>query len=151
MRSTKDFIEIIKTVGVAKRYQMVSFDLKALFTNVFLEQTVDLVLKRIYENTEISASITRNELSEILLLSTKTVHFTFRDIVWLQTDGTTRGSPLGLVLTRTFMVYLERSVVRLFAAELSFQKRYMDDTITFLNIVTVDHILSMLNNFHPNI
>ena len=151
MRSTEDFIEIIKTVGVAKRYQMVSFDLKALFTNVSLEQTVDLVLKRIYENTEISASITRNELSEILLLSTKTVHFTFRDIVWLQTDGTARGSPLGLVLTRTFMVYLERSVVRLFAAELSFQKRYMDDTITFLNIVTVDHILSTLNNFHPNI
>ena len=27
----------------------------------------------------------------------------------------------------------------------------MDDTITFVKIGTVDHIFSMLNNFHPNI
>ena len=27
----------------------------------------------------------------------------------------------------------------------------MDDTITFVKIGTVDHILSMLNNFDPNI
>ena len=38
---------------------MVSFHVKALFTNVPLEYTIDLVLKRIYENNEISTSITR--------------------------------------------------------------------------------------------
>ena len=27
----------------------------------------------------------------------------------------------------------------------------MDDTITFVKTGTVDHIFSMLNNFHPNI
>ena len=39
---------------------MVSFNVKALFTNVPSEYTIDLVLKRIYENHEISTSITRN-------------------------------------------------------------------------------------------
>ena len=56
---------------------MVSFDLKALFTNIPLEYTIDLVLKRIYENYEIFTSITRNEMREILLLCTKKVHFPF--------------------------------------------------------------------------
>ena len=67
MKSTKDFIEKLRTVKVPKGYQMVSFDVKALFTNVPLEYTIDLVLKRIYENHEVSTSITRNEMGEILL------------------------------------------------------------------------------------
>ena len=53
VKSTKDFIEKLRTVKVPKEYQMVSFDVKALFTNVPLEYTIDLILKRIYENHEI--------------------------------------------------------------------------------------------------
>ena len=61
------------------------------------------------------------------------------------------GSPLGPVLAGMFMVNLERSLVPLLTAERSFWKRYLDDTITFVKTGTVDHILSVLNNFHPNI
>ena len=77
MKNTKVFTEKLRTVNVPKGYQMVSFDLKALFTNIPLEYTIDLVLKRIYENYEIFTSITRNEMREILLLCTKKVHFPF--------------------------------------------------------------------------
>ena len=66
MKSTKVFIEKLRTVKVPKRYQMVSFDVKALLTNVPSEYTIDLVLKRIYENHGILTSITRNEIREIL-------------------------------------------------------------------------------------
>ena len=34
-------------------------------------------------------------MREILVLCTKSVHFTFRDVVYLQTDGVAIGSPLG--------------------------------------------------------
>ena len=61
VKNTKYFIEKLRTAEVPKGYQMVSFDVKALFTNVPLEYTIDLVLKRIFENHEISTSITRNE------------------------------------------------------------------------------------------
>ena len=90
-------------------------------------------------------------MREILLLCTKNVHFTSGDLVYLQTDGVAMGSPLGPVLAGILMVDLERSVVPLVTAELSFWRRYVDDTITFVKIGTVDHILSMLNNFDPNI
>ena len=120
VKSTKDLIEKLKTVKVPKGNQMVSFDAKALFTNVPLECTIDLVLKRIYENHEISTSITRNEMREILLLCTKNVHFTFRDVDYLQTDGVAMGSSLGPVLAGILMVDLERSLVPLITAELSF-------------------------------
>ena len=61
------------------------------------------------------------------------------------------GSPLGPVLAGIFMVDLERSLVPLLTAKLSFWKQYVDDTITFVKAGTVDHILSVLSNFHPNI
>ena len=110
VKSTKDFIEKLKTVKVPKGYQMVSFDVKALFTNVPLKYAIDLVLKRIYENHQISRSIIRNEMREILLLCTKNVQFTFIDVVYIQTAGVAIGSPLGPVLAGIFVVNLERSL-----------------------------------------
>ena len=38
MKSTKDFVEL-RTVKVPNTYEMVSFDVKALFTKVTLEYT----------------------------------------------------------------------------------------------------------------
>ena len=49
------------------------------------------------------------------------------------------------------MVDSERFFVPLLTAKLRFCKRYLDDTITFVKIGTVHHILSTLNNVHPNI
>ena len=66
MKTTKVFTEKLKTAKVPKGYQIVSFDVKALFTTVPSEYTIDLVLKQIYENHGILTSITRNEIREIL-------------------------------------------------------------------------------------
>ena len=104
---------------------MASFDVKVLFTNVPLEYTIDLVLKRICENHEISTSITRNEMREMLLLCTKNEHSAFKDVLYLQTDGVAVGSPLGPVLAGIFMVDLERSLVLLLPPELGFWKRHV--------------------------
>ena len=49
---------------------MVSFDVKSLFTNVPLDRTIQLVLKRIYEKHEISTNITKQERKEMLILCT---------------------------------------------------------------------------------
>ena len=55
--STKDFIENVKNLKVSDGHQLISFDVKSLFTNVPLEKTIDIILKRIYENKEINTSI----------------------------------------------------------------------------------------------
>ena len=85
----------------------------------------------------------------IPLLCTKNVHFTYRDVVYLQTDRVAMDSLLEPVMAGKFTVDLERSLIPLLTAEL--KKRYVDGIITFVKIGTVHHILSMLNNFHPNI
>ena len=62
--STKDFIKKIKNVKVSNGHQLISFDVKSLFTNVPLQKTIDIILKCIYENKEINTLI--NTLIKIL-------------------------------------------------------------------------------------
>ena len=50
-------------------------------------------------------------MKKLLLLYTKNVHFTFKNKIYQQKDGVAMGSPLGPVLARIFMVYLEKTLV----------------------------------------
>ena len=49
------------------------------------------------------------------------------------------------------MVQLERSLAPVLKGQLSFGKRYVDDTITFIKTGSGEYVLSILNSFHPNI
>ena len=149
--STKDFIEKIKNVKVPDGHQLISFDVKSLFTNVPLQKTIDIILKRIYENEEINTSISKKDMKDMLILCTKNVHFSMNGDIYLQIDGVAMGSPLGPVLAGIFMVELERALVPKLSNYIKFWKRFVDDTITFANIEAIDHILTVLSSFDPNI
>ena len=43
----------------------------SLFTNVPLEETIEIILKRIYINKEITTDITKQEMKELLILCKK--------------------------------------------------------------------------------
>ena len=90
-------------------YKMVSFDVVSLFTNVPLDTTIEIILKRICDNSEINTSITKKEMNELILLCTKGVHFIFDGKTYVQTNGVAIGSPLGPVLSGIFMVELENN------------------------------------------
>ena len=55
---------------------MVSFDVASLFTNVPSEEAIEIILKRIYINKEIT-NIPKQEMKELLIFCTKNVQFTF--------------------------------------------------------------------------
>ena len=74
---------------------MVSFDVISLFTNVPIDATVDIILKRIYERKEINISFTKQELKELILLWTKGVHFTLCSESYIQTDAVAMCFPWG--------------------------------------------------------
>ena len=77
VKNTKEFTEELKQQKLLKEHTMVSFDVKSLFAIVPLDPAIDIILKRIYEKNEIVTSITKNEMKEVLILGTKSVHFTF--------------------------------------------------------------------------
>ena len=83
VRSTKNFIQNIKREIIPTGYKMVFFNLKWLFTNVPLERTINIILKRIYDDNELRITIPRNEMKELLLLWTEKVYFTFNGNIYI--------------------------------------------------------------------
>ena len=64
LKTTKDFMNKIKTEKIPTCYQMISFDVKSPFTNVPLDRTIDIILKRIFDNQEIQTTLTKKELKD---------------------------------------------------------------------------------------
>ena len=56
---------------------MVSFDTVSLFTNVPFDTIIEIILKLIYDDNEITTSITKMDMKELILLCAKRLHSTF--------------------------------------------------------------------------
>ena len=136
---------------VPENYILVSFDVTSLFTNVPLEQTIKIILKRIYEIKEITTDIKKDDMKKLLYLCTKEVHFSFNGKIYIQNDGVVMGSPLGPVLANIFMVELEKTVIPTLKNYLYCWKRYVDDTFTIIDRNQVHTVKDNINNFHPEI
>ena len=69
----------------------------------------------------------------------------------MQVDGVAMGSPLGPVLADLFMIELEKAVLPELTECIKYWKGYVDDTISFVKLGAIDHIITKLNSFHKNI
>ena len=132
-------------------YKMVPFDVKSLFTNVPLEKTIEITLKKIYKRQEINTSISKKEMKQLLTLCTKNVHFTYDNKVYQQNDGVAIGSPLGPVLSGIFMIELENRLVLILNESTTLWRRFVDDAVTFVKNDSIAYVLDQLNSFHEQI
>ena len=148
---TKDFIAYTKKLKVGKNHEMVSFDVSNLFTNVPLDFTINLILKKVYDKKVIKTKLKREELKQLLEICTKEMHFTFDGKIYRQSDGVCMGSPLGPVLANVFMVDLEETIVPQLQTLMPTWRRYVDDTLTLVKKGKRNEVIATLNNFHPNI
>ena len=74
VQNTKHFVNFIKPQKISSNHQLISFNVVSLFTNVPINAIIDIIIRRIYEFKEIDTRITKNEMTELILLCTKNVH-----------------------------------------------------------------------------
>ena len=151
VKNSEDFINTFKNEIQPPNYKLISFDVVSLFTSVPLDFTIDLILKRIYVYKEITTEILKNDMKTLLYSCTKHVHFTYNQEIYSQRDGVIMGSPIGPVMANIFMVGLENNVLPPLSSHMTKWKRYVDDTICYINVDSVDYVLGTLNNYHKNI
>ncbi|XP_066936747.1 uncharacterized protein [Clytia hemisphaerica] len=125
--------------------EMVSFDVVGLFTNVPLDHTIRNIITRIYDKGEIKTDIPREDMTLLLEMCTKNVHFTFNNQTYQQIDGVAMGSPLGPVIAGIFMVELETNIVPKMSDSVKIWKRYVDDTFCVIKKGKDNIILRELN------
>ena len=117
---------------------MSSLDVDSLFTNIPLDETIDICVNQLFENTDTVEGFTKSELKQLLSLATKESYFIFNGLLYKQIDGVAMGSPLGPSLANAFLSYHEKIWLNNCPQGLKsvFYRRYIDIFILFKANVT---------------
>ena len=102
---TFSFVSQIKNANLSKRF-LVSYDVTGLFTNISLQETIDIAINLIFNHNP-NLNITRKKLKKLFLFTTSLIHFIFNSKFYNQIDGVAMGSPLAPVLANIFMGFHE--------------------------------------------
>ena len=153
LNSTQQFIERIHKFPIQSGRYLVSFDVTSLFTNVPLQETIDIVADYIFndENPTIP-DMEKDDFIKLLQLATEGM-FLYRDKLYRQIDGVAMGSPLGPTLANFVLAHIESKI---FAEHKNYYPklycRYVDDIFAvFDKQDAILEFLNLLNSQHPNL
>ena len=150
-KDTFSFVSQIKNANLSKKF-LVSYDVTSLFTNIPLQETIDIAITLIFNHNP-NLNITRKELKKLFLFATSKTHFIFNSKFYNQIDGVAMGSPLAPVLANIFMGFHESKWLNEYNLNKpKFYLRYVDDILAaFDNERDSLNFLDFLNNRHLNI
>jgi len=154
LKDAFDFVNRVSKIEVAESDYIVSFDVESLFTNIPVNETINIILKRAFPGrTTRFHGLKRKTLKELLLICVTQSHFVFNGSFYDQIDGVSMGSPLGPTFADFFMDEFENEhfsdMKRL---GVKCWLRYVDDTFVILNDKSQVHdLIKYLCNQHENI
>ena len=108
---------------------MGSLDVDSLFTNISLDETIDICVNQLFENTDTVEGFTKSELKQLLFLATKEFRFIINGLVYKQTDVVAMGSPFGPSFANAFLSYHEKNWLNNCTHRFKqvFHRRYVDN------------------------
>ena len=152
IRDSFTFADAIQNSKDANNLFMCFFDISSLFTNVPLEETINICADTLYfDDSDAQPLISKAVFIELMKSATSGVEFSFNDIMYKQTDGVAMGSSLGPALANIFVGFYKE---KLFSqkSKPSTYFRYVDDTFAmFRNEEESDNFFKQLNCLHPSL
>ena len=133
---------------------MASFDVDSLFTNIPLDETIDVCVKKLFGRKHKFKGFSKSEFRSLLQFAVKDNLILFNGKYYIQVDGVAMGSPLGPTLANVFLCYWEEIWLGKCPKQFRplYYRRYVDDT--FLLFASEGHVkkfLRYMNSRHANI
>ena len=152
LNDTFQFIQQINGTDISEMF-MVSFDVQSLFTNIPLDETIDICMDRLYRSDHaVQPDIPEKVLKHLLKLCVKDNVFVFQGCVYYQVDGVAMGNALGPILANIFMANLEETKIIGSPHCPTYYRRYVDDTFClFKDRDTANKFFDHINTLHPSI
>ncbi len=152
VKDTFHFVSMLD--GKDHRLIMASLDVESLFTNIPLDETIDIVVKKVFHQKSQLNGLSRNDFKSLLTLCTKGTVFYYNGNYYRQRDGVAMGSPLGPALANAFLCHHESTWIDEcpLAYAPVFFARYVDDIFVLLR--SKDHtarLAEYLSSMHANI
>ena len=148
LRSSNDFVDLLH----CNKYSghIASLDVESLFTNVPINNTIDIIIELAYNHpTKPPPKIPQNLLKQLLEICTKESPFvTPDDRIFQQVEGVAMGSPLGPTFANFYMGYLEETIFSDHQKRPLMYCRYVDDI--FIMVRNIQQLEEIKNQFEDN-
>ena len=156
LNDTFDAVLAIKAIPPGlfdEGYRFVSFDVVSLFTYVLLKRTIDLVLKRVFDEKLINTTLSKRTLKKLISDSCSKTAFSFDNKICDIIDGVSMGSCLPPVLANIILTEFEKPIVEdlIKAGTIKFYRRYVDDTLVLIKPCDIPSVLKKFNSFDKNL
>ena len=146
-KDTFSIVSQIKNANLSKKF-LVSYDVTSLFTNIPLQETIDIAINLIFNHNP-NLNITKKELKKLFLYARSQTHFIFSSKFYNQIDEVAMGSPLAPVLNNIFMA---KWLNEFYLNKPKFYLRCVDDILAAFDKEEDSlNFLNFLNKRHPNI
>ena len=86
---------------------MASLDVESLFTNVPLEETINICVAELFKSNGSIHGINKKQITKMLSLTTMESNFLFDMAFYTQVDGVAKGSPSRPSLANAFLCHDE--------------------------------------------
>ena len=133
---------------------MTSFDIESLFTNIPLDETMNICVNNVFGNKKRVKGLLEKDFKQLLRLSVESSCFAFNKVHYQQVDEVAMGSPLRPTLASLFLVNYESKWLKDCPVQFSpeYYRRYVDDT--FLLFQAKNHVQKFfryMNSRHPKV
>ena len=110
---------------------MVSFDIELLFTNIPLQETIDLCVENLFQDGTHIDNLSKGSFCELLTRTMSKLLILFDWEFYRQHDGVAVGSPLGPTLANVFLYYYVKIWLQSCRSEFKhvIYRRYVNDTL----------------------
>ena len=134
---------------------MASLDVDALFTNIPLDETIDICVKKLFKTPDtLVKGISKNDFRDLLNLATKESFFTFNNKFYIQVDGVAMGSILGPIMANIFLSHHEENWLNKCHIEFkpSFYRKYVNNIfVLFESSESAGSFREYMTSKHQNI
>ena len=155
LNNSKEFATSIQCINNANSLYMCSFDIVSLYTNIPVQESIDLILDTIYSNgVQYFKGLEQSDFKKLLDLALKDSYFKFNNALYKQTAGLAMGSAISPLIANVFLNHFETSILENCPTNIKpkFYRRYLDDTfLLFENENQARSFLDFINSKHQQI
>ena len=133
-KNSKEFSEFIRAHTIEEDETMVSFDVKALYTNVFIEDAL-VIIKELLENDETLSDrtpLSQKNVLDLLEFLPRTTYFIFNGTYCQQTEGVVMGGPPSSIVAKIYIQATETTALTTTSHPPKVWERHVDDVFSII-------------------
>ena len=153
VHNSQQFAEEMKEMKLEKGECITSYDVIALFTSIPIPYALEVMKKKLEQDTELQKRTIMpvDTILELLAFCLNNTYFVFQNTFYEQTKGAAMGSSISHIIANIFMEAFEQRAITTALHLPRVWKRYVDDTLVVQQQKHQQEFLQHINTVDPSI